>query len=92
MSLIPVRCITCGRVIANKWEPYVQMIKDGKTVDESLRMLNITAPCCRTVLLTHVDTLDRLLRYQAMETKNMRDSMSRTAASGIDGGNDSGED
>lgn len=91
MALVPVRCMTCGRVTANKWERYVNLLKEGKTQVEALNVLNILAPCCRTTLLTHMDTSSRLLKYQALETENMKKSMEATAG-GVDDENDVCED
>ena len=29
--IIPVRCFTCGEVLADKWIPYITAIQDDKT-------------------------------------------------------------
>jgi DNA-directed RNA polymerase subunit N (RpoN/RPB10) len=35
--LIPIRCFTCGAMIANKWEDYCRLINaEGKTPREAL--------------------------------------------------------
>lgn len=28
--IIPVRCFTCNNVIGDKWEPYINMVKEEK--------------------------------------------------------------
>ena len=28
--LIPVRCFTCNNIIGDKWEPYINMVKEEK--------------------------------------------------------------
>lgn len=28
--IIPIRCFTCGKVIANKWNGYKKMVKENK--------------------------------------------------------------
>lgn len=89
MALIPVRCMTCRKVTGNKWEPYVKHLQAGKTPDQALDALQIKAPCCRRTIFTHNDTSERLLRYQALETENMKAYMKATAG-GLDEMDDSG--
>lgn len=83
--IIPVRCMSCGKVLADKWEHFKHRVEelrkikdadgksvhpakfysDGKNVPKTaecivLDELEMTRWCCRTALLTHVDTLDKL--------------------------------
>lgn len=92
MALIPVRCFTCRQVTGNKWEPYVARLKEGQTSDQALDALGVKAPCCRRMLFTHMDTSERLLRYQALETENMKASMQATAGGVEDFDGSGGED
>jgi len=67
--LIPVRCFTCGNVIGNKWETYRSLIEDqGITPNVALDMLGLRRYCCRRMLLTHVDLIDRMLPYTRQDT------------------------
>lgn len=60
--IIPIRCFTCGKVIGNKWEKYQLLISEYDEKDV-LDMLGITRYCCRRMLLTHVELIDKLLNY-----------------------------
>lgn len=91
MALIPVSCFTCLTRVGGKWTPYVKLLRENKSPDEALDLLSLKAPCCRRMLLTHTDTLERLLRYQMMETDNMKASMQATVG-GMDEADDSGGD
>lgn len=53
--IIPVRCFTCGKVVASKWEPYQRLIKEGKTEKEAMDQLGLRRYCCRRMIFTHVD-------------------------------------
>jgi DNA-directed RNA polymerase subunit N (RpoN/RPB10) len=53
--IIPIRCFTCAKVIADKWEAYLDLIKKGKTEAEALDQLGFSRYCCRRMILTHVD-------------------------------------
>ena len=61
--LIPVRCFTCNKVLANLWNRYQELLKEGKSEAVALDTLLIKRICCRTIMLTHVDMLDRMLEY-----------------------------
>jgi len=61
--MIPVRCFTCGKVIASVWEEYKQRItleNPGKVMDD----LGISRYCCRRMLLAHVELVDVFAPYQ----------------------------
>eukprot|EP00924_Labyrinthula_sp_SR-Ha-C_P016010 snap_masked-scaffold_4-processed-gene-16.10-mRNA-1 protein AED:0.06 eAED:0.06 QI:0/-1/0/1/-1/1/1/0/81 len=61
--IIPVRCFTCGKVIGNKWEPYIKMLSSGIIEAQALEELGLRRYCCRRMLLTHVDLILKLLNY-----------------------------
>ena len=76
--IIPVRCMNCGKVLADKWLHYqhrLQELKgdeygkrtyfDGTTVPETkekqvMDELGLKRYCCKKVLLTHVDLVQKL--------------------------------
>jgi DNA-directed RNA polymerase subunit N len=60
----PVRCLTCGKVIGDKWEEYEQRVEDGEDKGEVLDDLNVEKYCCRTIFLTHVDTIDEVAEHK----------------------------
>jgi DNA-directed RNA polymerase subunit N (RpoN/RPB10) len=70
--IIPVRCFTCGKVIADKWRYYEREVKemdekkkgDG-AVEEGdgakaklLDELGLTRICCRRHMIANVDVMD----------------------------------
>ena len=61
--IIPVRCFTCGKVVGNKWESYLSHVQHGKSEMEALDALGLRRYCCRRMLLTHVDLIEKLLVY-----------------------------
>ena len=46
-ELPPVRCVTCNKILGNKWTTYQKMLEDGVTIEEALNKLGLTRPCCR---------------------------------------------
>lgn len=56
--IIPVRCFTCGKVIADKWNAYQYMINDQqKPIKQALDELRLVRYCCRRMMMTHVDLI-----------------------------------
>ncbi|KAJ1962232.1 DNA-directed RNA polymerase II subunit L [Dipsacomyces acuminosporus] len=67
--IIPVRCFTCGKVVGNKWEQYLELLQKDYTDGEALDALGLKRYCCRRMVLTHVDLIEKLLQYNPLEKK-----------------------
>ena len=86
--IIPVRCFTCGKVIGNKYETYLNMLTANYETKldfinisyiyliliephnylffrEALDELGLHRYCCRRMILTHVDLVQKLLTYNS---------------------------
>lgn len=69
--LVPVRCFTCGNLIADKMEAYKKALKDGEEAGDAMDALGIKRYCCRRMLLTTVETIHQIVPfYEAMYEKN----------------------
>jgi len=69
--LVPVRCFTCGKLIADKYEDYQNKIKTGEEPQKVLDELKIERYCCRRMLLTSVETIQQIIPfYEAMHKRN----------------------
>jgi len=67
--IIPVRCFTCGKQIADKWETFNLRVRAGDRPIKVLDELGIRRYCCRRMLITHVEIIDELLRYPQVSAK-----------------------
>ncbi len=56
--IIPIRCFTCNKVIANKWDTYNQMKQDGKDSDTIFKQIGLKRFCCKRMMMTTYDITD----------------------------------
>ena len=69
--LIPVRCLTCGKMVADKFEDYQSKIKAGEDPSKTLDSLGVERYCCRRMLLTTVETIQQVIPfYEAIQRRN----------------------
>ena len=68
--LVPVRCFTCGNLVADKFEEYQNRAKSGEDPAKILDSLGIERYCCRRMLLTTVETIQQVIPfYEAMHKR-----------------------
>tara|TARA_B110000263_G_scaffold18617_1_gene14814 strand:+ start:243 stop:479 length:237 start_codon:yes stop_codon:yes gene_type:complete len=69
--LVPVRCFTCGKLVADKYSDYQNKIKTGEEPKKVLDELGMDRYCCRRMLLTTVETIQQVIPfYEAMDKRN----------------------
>ncbi|MCP8313051.1 MAG: DNA-directed RNA polymerase subunit N [archaeon] len=61
--LIPVRCFTCGALIADRYEEFVKKVKEGEEPGKVLDKIGIKRYCCRRIFLSNVNIVDSILPY-----------------------------
>jgi DNA-directed RNA polymerase subunit N len=61
--MIEVRCFSCGKPIADKYEEFVERTKAGEDAAKVLDELDIKRYCCRRMFLGHVDLIDEIIQY-----------------------------
>ena len=63
--IIPIRCFTCGKVIGNKWHRYLQLLSEKKEMAQIFEELGLNRYCCRRMIISHVDLIEKLLKYNS---------------------------
>ena len=71
MTICPVRCFTCGKVTGNKWQTYQKLIESGVSPSEAFDKLGLKRYCCRRIILTHLEIVDKLLDYSVENRKKV---------------------
>lgn len=61
--IIPVRCFSCGGIIADKYEEFVKRIKK-ENPKKVLDSLGVTRYCCRRMILNQVDLMDEVIKLE----------------------------
>ena len=60
----PIRCFTCGSVIAHQYDDYAKQVKEGKNPAKVLEYMGVERYCCRRMFLSHVEVMDKIVKYR----------------------------
>jgi len=63
--MFPVRCFTCGKVLAGKWEEYEKRVSQGETPAKVLDSLGIRRYCCRRIFISYVPLVDDIVEFSS---------------------------
>ena len=61
--IIPIRCFTCGKVVASAYEIYMKKVKAGENPEKVLNSLGLERYCCRRMILSNADLIDDVLPF-----------------------------
>ena len=61
--IIPVRCFSCGAVVADKLETLESRTSNGESPADILNDLGVTRYCCRRMLLSNSNVIDQIIQY-----------------------------
>lgn len=60
--MMPVRCFTCGQVVADKWEDYDKRVnRDKEDAGKVLDDLGVKRYCCRRMFISNVELIDEFI-------------------------------
>ena len=76
--LIPVRCFTCGGLIADKYSEYKERVKSGEGDAEVLDSLEIKRYCCRRMFISSVETIYQVIPYYEVLRRRMSEMQSES--------------
>ena len=62
--IIPIRCFSCGKPVAQLWQSYKDRIAKGESPKKVLDDLGLERYCCRALFLSHVDLLDKVAIFK----------------------------
>lgn len=62
--MVPIRCFSCGKPVAQFWDDYQAGLKKGKRSKELLDSFGLERFCCRQTLLTHADVIEQIAQFK----------------------------
>lgn len=76
--LIPVRCFTCGGLIADKYSEYKERVKSGEEDGAVLDSLGIKRYCCRRMFISSVETIYQVIPYYEVLRRRLSEMQSES--------------
>ncbi|TFG22346.1 MAG: DNA-directed RNA polymerase subunit N [Promethearchaeota archaeon] len=65
--IIPIRCFSCGKLIAHVYQPYLDLLEKGESSEIAFEKLGIDRFCCKRMIVAHVDLIDDLLKFPRLQ-------------------------
>lgn len=62
--IIPIRCWSCGKPVAQLWEEFKERLKAGEERKKILDDLGLERYCCRAMFLGQVDLIDTAAKFK----------------------------
>jgi len=62
--IIPVRCFSCGRPIAQLWEQFKKRVSEGENQKKVLDELGLERYCCRSMFLGQTDLIELVGKFK----------------------------
>jgi len=62
--MIPVRCFTCGKVIAHLLEEYKRRVEEGEDSGEVMTDFGLERYCCRQIFMSSVDMIKEISQFK----------------------------
>ena len=67
IMIIPIRCFSCGKLIAHVYKPYKELIEKGESSKDAFKQLGTNRFCCERMVVSHVDLIDDLLKFSRLQ-------------------------
>lgn len=64
--ILEVRCYTCGKRVSGLWTLFIAGRQAGKSDVQISRELGLKRICCRRMLTTHTELINKILVYDVM--------------------------
>ena len=58
--IIPVRCVSCGKVLADKWREFEKSSGTAEGRKAAMDRLGLFRYCCRRHMMAHVQLVEKI--------------------------------
>ncbi|QQG40306.1 MAG: DNA-directed RNA polymerase subunit N [Candidatus Aenigmatarchaeota archaeon] len=62
--MVPIRCFSCGKPVAQYWDDYKNGLKKGKKSKELLDSFGLDRFCCRQTMIAHADIIGQVAQFK----------------------------
>jgi len=62
--IIPIRCFSCGKPIAQFWEEFQKRAEKGESKKKVMDDLGLARYCCRSMFMGQVDLIDTAAQFK----------------------------
>ncbi|MBT3940775.1 DNA-directed RNA polymerase subunit N [Candidatus Woesearchaeota archaeon] len=62
--IIPVRCFSCGKPVAQLWETFSKRVKAGEAPKKVMDELGLKRFCCRALFMGNIDLMHTVARFK----------------------------
>ncbi len=62
--IIPMRCFSCGKPIAQLWEDFKKRTESGENAKKVLNELGLKRYCCRSAFMGQVDLVEEISKFK----------------------------
>jgi len=62
--IIPVRCMSCGKIVGHLWEEFRKRVEAGEQAGKVMDSLGLERYCCRALFLGHVDLIKKISEFK----------------------------
>lgn len=59
-----MRCFTCGKLLADKYEQFDERVKKGEQPRQVLDDLGVKRYCCRAAVITSADAMNEIAKFK----------------------------
>ena len=61
--IIPIRCFSCGKVIADLWDSFQNKVAEGQDHGVVMDELGLERYCCRRMFISHIDLIHEVAPF-----------------------------
>lgn len=62
--IIPIRCFSCGKPIAQLWKDYKERVENGENSKKVLDEIGLERYCCRSMFLGQTDLIELVGKFK----------------------------
>ena len=70
IMIIPIRCFSCGGLIAHKWDEFNDKVSAGIEVSQAMDEVGLDRYCCRRMYLGHVELIHEAAPFSTYRKKS----------------------